>query len=404
MIRLLFTLFSLTVTQAVMGQFMLPVHQDTSKFKFNNELTIIGVADYQSTSIGKDISRSLFYGGVIDEVMKDESSQRHQLINRFGIDINSEISYRNHKIDVFKDSLKGLELKYGIYNFSSIQYTEDVFDLLFFGNSHFIGDTALLSGSRFDSFTFQKVGFGWFNKLTKSSITFNAIGVHNVLTGYIQKGEIYQSTLVDSVRLEMDGVYKQSNSSFFSGFGFAIDVDYRFNMPRNEKERIYFQLLARNLGVVCLPNINSYTISSDLNYSAYTVDELLNSSTFFSDPQDVSNSLSDSISNETSFRVLPGLLQFTKLVDRSSERVFQGFYGARAYLSSSFMPMFFGGIDMKTNSWYRFGLQASYGGFSNFRWGMYSEINFPRFNLAIASENLFSNTGESLILRMTCAF
>ncbi len=404
MTRILIILILLNLTHSLMAQFMLPVQQDTSKSAFNNEFTLNGIADYQSTSIGKDISKSFFYGGLIDEEMKTESSQRHQLINRFGIDVNSEIAYRNHKVNLFKDTLKGLQLNYGFYNFSSIQYTEDAFDLLFFGNSNFIGDTAILTGSRFDSFTFQKVGFGWFNKYTKSSVTFNAIGVQNISNGYIQKGQLFQSADVDSVGLILDGVYSSSNPSFFSGFGLAIDLDYRFNMPRNEDERIYFQLLARNIGVVCLPKVQSYNINSTLNYSAYTIDELLNASTVFNDSQGVSSSFTDSITEETRFMILPGLLQFTKLVDRSSEKVIQGFYGARAYLSSSFMPMFFGGIDLRTSSWYRLGLQASYGGFSNFRWGMYSEISFPKFNLGIASENLFSKTGESIIIRMTCAF
>lgn len=404
MTRILIIIILLNLTHSLIAQYMLPVQQDTSKSAFNNELTLNGIADYQSTSIGKDITKSFFYGGLIDEEMKTESSQRHQLINRFGIDINSEIAYRNHKVNLFKDTLKGLQLNYGFYNFTSIQYTEDAFDLLFFGNSNFIGDTVLLTGSRFDSFTFQKVGFGWFNKYTKSSVTFNAIGVQNISSGYIQKGQLFQSADVDSIGLILDGVYSSSNPSFFSGFGLAIDLDYRFNMPRNENERIYFQLLARNIGVVCLPKVQSYNINNTLNYNAYTIDELLNASTVFNDAEGVSDSFSDSITEETRFMILPGLLQFTKLVDRSSQKVVQGFYGARAYLSSSFMPMFFGGIDMKTSSWYRLGLQASYGGFSNFRWGMYSEISFPKFNLGIASENLFSKTGESIIIRMTCAF
>ena len=404
MTRILIIIILLNLTHSLIAQYMLPVQQDTSKSAFNNELTLNGIADYQSTSIGKDITKSFFYGGLIDEEMKTESSQRHQLINRFGIDINSEIAYRNHKVNLFKDTLKGLQLNYGFYNFTSIQYTEDAFDLLFFGSSNFIGDTVLLTGSRFDSFTFQKVGFGWFNKYTKSSVTFNAIGVQNISSGYIQKGQLFQSADVDSIGLILDGVYSSSNPSFFSGFGLAIDLDYRFNMPRNENERIYFQLLARNIGVVCLPKVQSYNINNTLNYNAYTIDELLNASTVFNDAEGVSDSFSDSISEETRFMILPGFLQFTKLVDRSSQKVVQGFYGARAYLSSSFMPMFFGGIDMKTSSWYRLGLQASYGGFSNFRWGMYSEISFPKFNLGIASENLFSKTGESIIIRMTCAF
>ena len=400
----MFILFGVMCWSNLFSQFMLPVQQDTTLLKRSNELFFSGVADYQSTSIGKDITKSFFYGGFIDDAMKGQTSARQQLINRFGVDINGEIEYRNHNSKIFKDSTKGFLLKYGIYNFSSIEYTEDVFDLLFYGNSAFIGDTAFLTGSRFDSYTFQKIGFGWFDKYSKSSFTLNAIGVNNIVSGRIENGSLYQSASIDSIGLSLNAKYNQSNSNTFCGFGLAVDIDYRFDMPKNNDEKIYFQLLMRNLGVVCLPRARSYSFENNLNYDSYSIDDLFNASTIFNDLEGALGSLSDSSSLATDWKLLPALFQFTKLVDRNSVRKIQGFYGARAYLSSSFMPMFFSGIDYQPVKWYRIGLQASYGGFSNLRWGMYSALKFNRFSVGLASENLFSKTGESIILRMSCLF
>lgn len=405
MIRCLFALLlSILCWQNVLCQLMIPIQQDTALFQKNHELVFSGIADYQSTSIGKDITKSFFYGGFINDGMKGQTSARQQLINRFGIDLNSEIEYRNHTSKIFKDSTKGFLLKHGIYNFSAIEYAEDVFDLLFYGNSAFIGDTAFLTGSRFDSFSFQKIGFGWFDKYSKSSFTLNAIGVHNIISGRIENGSLYQSASIDSIGLSLDAKYNQSNSNTFCGFGLAVDIDYRFDMPKNKNEKIYFQLLMRNLGVVCLPKVRSYSINSNVNYDAYSIDDLMNASTIFNDTEGTLGSFSDSSSSGTDWKLLPALFQFTKLVDRSSMRKLQGFYGARAYLSSSFMPMFFSGMDYHPVKWYRIGLQASYGAFSNLRWGMYSALKFDRFSLGLASENLFSKTGESIILRMSCLF
>lgn len=385
-------------------QSMLPVQQDTTLFDYSGEVIFSGVADYQSTSIGKDITKRFFYGGFIDDEMKGASSSRQQLVNRFGIDINTDIEYRNHKLDFFKDSTTGYLLKYGFYNFSGIQYTEDVFDLLFFGNSSFIGDTAFLSGSQFSSYTFQKIGFGWFDKISKSSLTINAIGVHNSLSGVINKGELYQSASIDSVDFSLDAVYKSSNSQTFCGFGIALDLDYRFNMPKGDSEFIYFQLMAKNLGLVFMPDVKQSRIQADLAYDNYTINDLLNSQTLFQNTDETFGLFADTIETTDNWRLLPAMLQFTKLIDRNSSQKLQGFYGARAYLSSSFMPMFFVGIDVHPIKRYRFGLQASYGGFSNLRWGMYSDLKFDQFIIGIASENLFSQTGESIIIRMSCAF
>jgi hypothetical protein len=386
------------------AQSMLPVQQDTTLFLHSNEVVFSGVADYQSTSVGKDITKSFFYGGFIDDEMKGASSGRQQLVNRFGIDINTEIEYRNHKRALFKDSTIGYLFKYGFYNFSGIQYTEDVFDLLFFGNSSFIGDTAFLSGSQFSSYTFQKIGFGWFDKYSKSSLTVNAIGVHNSLSGVINKGELYQSASIDSVDFSLDAVYKSSNSQTFCGFGIALDLDYRFNMPKSDSEFIYFQLMAKNLGLVFMPDVIQNRIQGELAYDNYSINDLLNSQTIFQNTDETFGSFSDTVETKGNWRVLPAMLQFTKLVNRNSSQKIQGFYGARAYLSSSFMPMFFVGLDVHPIKRYRFGLQASYGGFSNLRWGMYSDLKFDKFSFGIASENLFSQTGESIIIRMSCAF
>jgi len=401
-----FLIVSIVLTHSALcyTQSMLPLQQDTTLFDYSNEVIFSGVADYQSTSVGKDITKRFFYGGFIDDEMKGASSSRQQLVNRFGIDINTDIEYRNHKRDFFKDSTIGYLLKYGFYNFSGIQYTEDVFDLLFFGNSSFIGDTAFLSGSQFSSYTFQKIGFGWFDKFSKSSLTINAIGVHNSLSGIINKGELYQSASIDSVDLSIDAVYKSSNSQTFCGFGIAIDLDYRFNMPKGDSEFIYFQLMAKNLGLVFMPDVKQSRIQADLAYDNYTINDLLNSQTLFQNTDETFGSFSDTIETQDNWRLLPAMLQFTKLIDRNSSQKIQGFYGARAYLSSSFMPMFFVGLDVHPIKRYRFGLQASYGGFSNLRWGMYSDLKFDKFSLGIASENLFSQTGESIIIRMSCAF
>ena len=380
------------------------LQQDTTLFDYSGEVIFSGVADYQSTSVGKDITKRFFYGGFIDDEMKGASSGRQQLVNRFGIDINTDIEYRNHKRDFFKDSTTGYLLKYGFYNFSGIQYTEDVFDLLFFGNSSFIGDTAFLSGSQFSSYTFQKIGFGWFDKISKSSLTINAIGVHNSLSGVINKGELYQSASIDSVDFSLDAVYKSSNSQTFCGFGIALDLDYRFNMPKGDSEFIYFQLMAKNLGLVFMPDVKQSRIQGELAYDNYTINDLLNSQTLFQNTDETFGLFADTMEVQDNWRLLPAMLQFTKLIDRNSSQKLQGFYGARAYLSSSFMPMFFVGIDVHPIKRYRFGLQASYGGFSNLRWGMYSDLQFDKFSIGIASENLFSQTGESIIIRMSCAF
>ena len=395
----------ISISLVSISQSMLPLVQYTNANQLGHEISISGVGDYQSTSIGKDITRAFFYGGLIDESMKTTSSSRHDEINRFGIDINSEIEYRNHNINLFKDSLKGLLLKAGVYNFSSIIYSKDLFDMCFFGNEIFTGDTAYFTGSQFTNMAFQKIGMGWLNKKTKSSFNLNFIGVTSYLNGLFNESYLFQSQNVDSLEFLLHGEGERANSiGYFKGFGLAFDMDYRFKMKKNEHDFVHFQLLLRNLGVVYLNNTDKYLANDITSIESLKIDDLLNSTSIFNNPDDFANEISDTIVTKGAFKLLPAMFQFTKLIDNNSSHKFQGFFGFRGYLNNAYVPMLFGGLDYKPSKWIRLGIQGSYGGFSQLRYGVYTALQLNHFNVGLASENLFSKTGESIIIKLSCAF
>ena len=405
MMRIINSILAVLICVLAHSQSMLPLVQDTNINACNHELSLSGVVDFQSTSIGKDITKSFIYGGFIDDAMKLSSSNRHDEINRFGIDLNTEVVYKNHKVNLFKDSLKGLLIKGGVFSFSSLIYSKDLFDMAFYGNDMFTGDTAYFTGSQFNSVSFQKIGIGWLNKKSKSSFSLNFIGVNNYLNGVINESYLYNSQDADSLEFLLSGEgMRSNNSSYYKGFGLAIDMDYRFKMKKNEKEFVHFQLVMRNLGFAYLLNTENYIANGVATVDSYQINDLINSESIFSNPEEVSEGLSDTIITKGSLVMLPAMFQFTKLVDYNSLNQFQGFFGFRGYLNNAYVPMLFGGLDFKAAKWCRFGAQASYGGFSQLRWGMYSSFNFKNFNLGIASENLFSKTGESILIKLSCAF
>ena len=386
------------------SQNMLPIDKDSLIGQGNQYLIFSGVAGYQSTSIGKDITKSFFYGGLIDSEMKQLSSDRHDEINRFGLEMNAEFEYRNEKLGLFKDSLIGLIVKGGIYNFSSMIYSKDIFDLAFLGNEMFVGDTANLTGSEFSSVTFQKLGFGLIDKRTRSSLAFNFVGLNNYVQGVFGDSYVYQNQELDSMAIEFSGSAERAlGKGYFKGIGLALDIDYRFKMKKNEDDHIHFQLLARNLGFALMKREN-YNLNSSLTYSSYQIDDLINAETIFNDTDEFVSELSDTSSNRNSVILLPAMFQFTKLIDPMSSKRIQGFFGFRTFLNKAYIPMLFGGLDFRAASWYRIGAQLSYGGFSQLRWGMYSALCFKKIELGIASENLFSKTGESIIIKLSCAF
>jgi hypothetical protein len=83
--RIKILVFSLFITFQYKAQHWLPIQHDTLKtisikkhrdsvFKQKqHELIFTGIADYSSTSLGKDIAQKFFYGGEISDEMKQKS-------------------------------------------------------------------------------------------------------------------------------------------------------------------------------------------------------------------------------------------------------------------------------------------------------------------------------------------
>ena len=92
--RNLVSLFFLIACLPVHGQNMLPLVQDTTG-KYKGSLTLTSNGDYASNAISKNIVQSFFYGGFIDQDMKNASIERLQNINQFGLDMNAELSFRS---------------------------------------------------------------------------------------------------------------------------------------------------------------------------------------------------------------------------------------------------------------------------------------------------------------------
>jgi hypothetical protein len=387
------------------AQHWCPVQHDTL-IKYKNEIIFSGSANYSSTSLNNSLTKKLLYGGEITEAIKDKSFKLHGDLNRFGTDISVEIEYRNFSVNLFKHKNWGFILKSGIYSFLAAQYSKDLFGVTFYGNEMYQGQLASFSGTKVSSFLFEKLGFGWLNKKTKSSVCLNVFNLTNSLSAKINTGGIYQSNDGDTLIVPFDGEASFINSkSFSNGLGLGLDFDIRIPMTYKSAESNYIQFLGRNLGLVSLTQAQTiYRADSVYTFTGFTFDQLLNNGDILSSPANILDSVGISKSEKKSILFLPGFLQVSKLINENSKNRLQEFYGIRMYLSSIYTPMLFIGANYRVGKSLNIGLNGSYGGFTSYRLGMYSSLKIRNWNLALASENLISKNGESIILRLQCAF
>ena len=403
--RNLFSLVLLIACSPVYAQHMLPLVQDTSG-KSKGCLTLTSNGDYASNAVGKNIVQSFFYGGFIDQDMKNSSIERLQNINQFGLDMNAELSFRS-KGDLTKKEGSpfynhGYIVQAGYHQFSSLIFSRDAFRYAFEGNSLFLGDTADFSGTRFQSIGYSKIGFGIFNRTTNNALTLNVISLNQFASGNMQKANIYQDVQNDTINMVYTGDFAFSRSAGFSkGFGLSFDIDYRIQTNENE-HKMTFQLLAKNIGFILPTQLTRYAADSTFEYTGFNLNQLVQQNILST--VNLADTLGMEKGTEKRALLLPGFIQFSKLVDMQATQRIQSFYGARMFLSQNYIPYFFAGIHGRINKFWSTGLSASYGGFSQLKWGMYSSFQFSRWNIGVASENLFNKTGESIILQVKCAF
>lgn len=403
--RLYLFLVCSCATLVLKGQQLLPLQYDTTFY--SQEFIVNGIADYSSTSIENDLSQKFIFGGTITEEIKDRSFERHHGINRFGFDVSSEIEYRNMQVNLFKKSNWGFILKGGYYNYLSGIYSKDLFGLAFYGNEKYLGENINFSGSRLSAMAFQKVGFGLVNKKTKSTISFNLYSISDYAQGVTKEGQLFQSESGDSISLTLDGSFEYASSqNFLKGYGFGIDLDYKIPFVLQQDKVSYIQFLVKNIGIAHInSSVTRYSADTTIYYDGLTFDQLIGENSILNDSYSLYNSLGIDSSEITKVRFLPGFIQVGKIVDEHSQGKIQSFFGFRMYPSVTYVPLVYVGLHLRTTNWLDIGANVSYGGYTNLRFGFYTQVKLKNLAIGISSEDVFglvskSGLGESITCRL----
>lgn len=393
----LVTLFLINGISWTSAQDFLPVFQDTL-VAVKHEISLNGRADFLSTSFRNDFSKRIFLGGNIDNEMKSSVLNRHKPINRFGFDAQTEIEYRSNSKTFFKSKEWSWLVRGGAYTIGSGVYSTDLMRLALNGNQACLGDTIQMAGTGFNFYSFQKIGFGFHNRKTKSSFALNLVNLSTALNGNLYDGSLHHSTYGDTLFLAVDGQFNRfEKARFSSGIGFAIDFDFRIPFNWGENKTAFIQFQAKNLGFTFLTQpLKRFETDSNWVYNGFSVNQLTQENGPFGSDFSLLDSLGIYSKNRKGILALPGFLQIGKIIDAQSNSRFQTFYGVRVYPSLFFIPQAYAGVHSKLAENWVAGLSASYGGTGNFRGGLYAGFTKQNWQISVGTEDLFgliSNSG-----------
>lgn len=387
---------------------LLPTYYDT--IALGQEVILDGNVEYFSSSIEKDITSKFIRGGFISSEMKENSFDKHSGVNRLGGYGILDLEYRNYNIKLLKKKDWGLSIKGGYGSLGSVLYSKDAFGVLMYGNEMYRGETMDLSGSNLNAVTYQKIGVGLIDPISKSNVSLNFFNISNRLYGHSRNFELTQDALGDSIDVTLNGEFLlKQNNKFNQGFGVGFDIDFKLPINFGEDRTAFIQFQMKNIGFGYLyEKQKEYIIDTTISFGGFELNQLIGEGNLFSDSTNVLDNIGVQSKDRTKTFMLPGFIQVGKIVDNLSVRKFQSFYGLRLFPSLIYSPFVYGGVDYHPFKWLNVGVNASFGGFGKFKSGLYSSMKFNNYSVALGTENihgLFSKKamGESILIKLIWA-
>jgi hypothetical protein len=349
------------------------------------------VHTWASYSAGSDMLTNgfvnkLYLGGYIDDGLKSSVMKRQNRYNIVGATADLGIAgvFRFRKPDVVADGVTEISQKH----FMSIRVRDryrldgafgpEAFELAFYGNRPFRGQTVDLSDLKFRFLHWQQVQVQI--PLSKTTgIGLSVLKGESFFKGETRKANLFTDPNGYALNVNADFTYQMSDtakSSFkaWHGTGASLDLyqSFYFGMDQN----YILHLAASDIGFIKWSG-QSQTFQKDtsFSYTGFTIDDLtnLNDSSF-------AGLSTDSLLPTAQFKSvttwLPATLQATFFVYNDGK--WNGLVRASLYPNSTARPELKMTAMWKPNKHFRLHTSVAVGGFSRFRIPIETEIAFAK--------------------------
>ncbi len=214
-----------------------------------------GSALISSSSIQSSMFNPIIFGGNITEKTKLESYSHLTNSNTAGLHIQSYITTA-HRVDELFGKNSMIFIGLGYRNFLETRFSEDVFKLMFSGNTQFVGQELDLKNQQFQSYTYSDFKIGFVRKKTNEDLkksrmygfslgyikSFSHFNV-NIHTGtFFTAPETYQMSLQSDYNIERS----DTNQPVFSGQGGYLNLFYSFDIEK----KFSFKLSIDDIGFI----------------------------------------------------------------------------------------------------------------------------------------------------------
>lgn len=354
-------------------------------------------AEYElgSNGIYNSLLNKFIYGGQIDKKTKDASNNSMKSMNAMGANMNYDISAffgRNSKYSYlvgFKDQR--------IFNSS---FTRDFYQLVFYGNQPYKGETKNLSGSSINSLRFQelKLGFIWhkIDTTAKVGVSISILKGQQLFYIRAKKGSSLY-TNADGTELVFNSDFDMAlsdtndrkNPFAYSGVGASADIFFETPYKSQIGKGSILMVNANNIGFLhWFDNSVQYNSDSTFKFDGYHINNLLDlkDSTLAAINRDsIIKNTTNAHKESFNVNIPTNLLIINKIQFTDKFALGTGF---RFLFNSNFKPYFFTDAEYQFTSKITGSLHIAYGGYSKLNVGLAFSYLSPSWFLKIGSNSL----------------
>lgn len=353
-----------------------------------------------SNSINNKFINSLLNNQFIDNDLKKSNNIKKN--NYFGSeDVIS--AYFIHMPDSFLNTNTfGYRISIENYNHRDMKFSDDFYNLVFYGNKQYAGQEAVLSGFNSSVIKLQKIQFGIFKKTNMLANKFTYYVGLSLIKGqsdhfikFYEPTSLYTAETGEYIDFQVLMNYLgtdtvKSKFTDFKGIGGAANIFFAYE---NTMSDFTVSLAMNYMGLLRWFN-NSFSIHLDTtyHYEGQEIENILNlGEATFSSGMDM-DSLTDEFFSDADTsgftRILPERmnLQFSKGFSNNILVT----AGATYLINANHpLPLFYVISDINHNKKLSYYLSFAYGGYSNFQFGLGLTVRlFKQYRLRAGSSNV----------------
>ncbi len=345
---------------------------------------------YGSTIFNNQMSNKFIQGGFINKEMKDKALNKAKRVNYVGGEFNTQLMYSDTKNFLFKDF--GYYVGVSYHYQAGIQFTKDLYELLFYGNKPLAGKEAVLSQSGGLVRDYNQLSFG-INKKNRLKLGVSLLSYNNRTQAEITNGKITTDSSGQFIDIEIMGGYTSVDTSrstaLFSNnaMGVGLDFEYTYQLKKGVETSPRINIGIKNLGWV--QQKSAYVLSSGRPFT-YKGVEVGNLTKISDSITTQTSSLKDSLSIQNGTTTVNTSLPFEVYFYQvpSYRKKLELIYGFRYKNQVGYKAFLYAGGNINIKEHYNISSFLSYGGYTNLQWGATFQKRGEKINLGLSTGNL----------------